>query len=121
MGEFMKKEYKMLKQKEELVNIRKNIIKKACNTILSDNVDIYRGTLKSVREEIFELTKIPMKTLERSPYKEIINEYRIKSEECENSSVKILKREIEYKNKIIIQLRKQNKELITRLYMEDKI
>src|SRR5476649_1132077 len=117
----MKKEYNMLKQKEELVHLREDMIKKACNAILADNADVYKRTIKSIREEIFELTKIPVKTLERSPYKEIINKYRIQSETCENSSIKTLKGEIEYKNKIIAQLRKQNKELITKLYMKDEI
>jgi hypothetical protein len=117
----MKKEYKMLKEKQELVNLRKDMVRKACDTLLSDDMNVFKTTLKDVKEEIYQLTKIPVRTLERSPYKEIINKYRLQLEECESSSIKILKKEIEYKNKIIAQLRKQNRALETQLLMEDKI
>lgn len=118
----MKKEDQMLKEKYERVHMREDMIKKACDTLLSNNEDIFKDKIKYIREAIYELTIIPVKTLEgNSEYKEIINKYIAQSEECDSSSIKILKKEIEYKNKLIVQLRKQNKSLGTQLLMEDKI
>lgn len=117
----MKKEYRMLEEKQKFVSIRKDMVTKACNTLLSNNMDIFKTTLKDVREAIFELTNIPIKTLERSPYKDIINNYRSKLKDDESGEVKILKKEIEYKNKLIDKLRRQNRSLETQLFMGERI
>lgn len=117
----MKKESQMLKEKKEFVNLRKDMVKKACNTLMKERIDVFKSTLKDVRQAIYEETEIPVRTLERSPYKEIINTYMIKLQEEDSVSVIKLKKDLANKDKIIVQLRKQNKNLMTQLYSEGKI
>ena len=118
----MKKETQMLKEKDEGVNVRKDMIRKACDSLLSNSTEIFKGKKIDIRTAIYELTMISIRTLENNiDYSGIINGYIVKSKECESGPIKILKKEIEYKNRLISQLRKQNKALGTKLLMEDKI
>lgn len=117
----MGKEDKMLKEKKEAVLERKEKVMHACNDLLLSNNQLFKSTITKIRKSVSEVTLIPVKTLERSPYKELINQYRELSLNSENKDVIMLKKEIEYKNKLIQQLRKQIKAMETQLFMEDRI
>ena len=112
----MKKESEMIRQKKEAVEKRRVLVRNACEICINEGIKItYR--------EITERTKIPSKTLQRSPYKEDIAYYRElnSNKEGVDKQTKQLRDQIAYLNQIIEQLNKENHELKTRLYNEDKI
>jgi len=112
----MKKEAEMIRQKKEMVEKRRKLVRNACEECNSEGIKI-------TYKEISERTAIPVKTLQRNPYKDDISYYRNINNDNQsmNTETQQLREQIAYLNKIIKQLHKENHELKTRLYYEDKL
>lgn len=110
----MAKEYRMIKLKKEQVCNRQKSVELACEQAISNNEKISYKLIS-------EITTIPIKSLEREPYKGIINRFKNKSNIAVNVEVDSLKKEIVYLNSIIKKLREENRSLMTLLYEKGKV
>lgn len=112
----MSKELKMIQLKKDEIEIRRNLVSKACKECIDEGVDI-------THKEISRRTQIPHKSLERAPYKEDINYYKNinKKEELESKEIQVLRGHIKYLNDIIKQINRENHNLKTELYNNGKI
>jgi hypothetical protein len=112
----MKKETKMIQQKQESVEIRLSLVSKACKECIDEGIGI-------TSKEISLRTQIPLKSLERKPYRDEINNYKKNTtrEETENKEILQNKAYISRLKDVINKLNKENHNLKTELYYNEKI
>ena len=111
----MNKTYGMIQAKKKSVIERHDRVEDICKSLVE-------STEKITYNRVSEIAHIPVKTLERNPYKDTIIKYRSMLEKEEyNPNVRNLKEKINHLNLIIEQLRKENKGLITELYRVEKL
>lgn len=90
---------------------REVAVENACSELSKKNP-------KFTYQDICESTQIPIKTLEREPYRSIKKKYSVSLSNSlvDSFEIKSLKRRIEYLETVIEQYRKQNSSLKTQLY-----
>lgn len=112
----MAKHTAMVNSQKQIVNERRPLVVSACEECIEEQV-------KLTYKEISYRSGIPIKTLQRSPYKDEIAYYKhLDSEdETHNKEIIRLRDKIKHLRSVIAQLNKENHELKTELYYADKI
>jgi len=110
------KEDRMLELKRKFVDERKALLEKSCKELIAEGI-------KLLYVNISERSNIPLSTLERSPYKEIIKKYKSlhESQQIGEQDYYKLKEENKYLKLLINQLNKENKNLKIKLLENDII
>jgi len=105
----------MIELKKAQVHERLKKVELACEELIAKKEKI---TYKSISE----VTGIPAKTLSQGKlYRQLINDSKECLKDSDSEEVKSLKNELEYKETIIKKLRMQNRELMTKLGMQEKL